>query len=98
MAAPRPGYCRTCAAAGRILNATRLHLKHGGTLVYATCSILPEENQQQITAFTARTPDAVLSETGTPEKPGRQNLPGAEDGDGFFYAKLIKSDEITGRD
>ncbi|MEH0017192.1 hypothetical protein V6330_22560, partial [Citrobacter portucalensis] len=37
-----------------------------------------------------RTPDAVLSETGTPEKPGRQNLPGAEDGDGFFYAKLIK--------
>lgn len=38
----------------------------------------------------ARTPDAVLSETGTPENPGRQNLPGAEDGDGFFYAKLIK--------
>ncbi|MDU7735959.1 MAG: 16S rRNA (cytosine(967)-C(5))-methyltransferase RsmB [Citrobacter freundii] len=73
-----------------ILNATWLHLKPGGTLVYATCSILPEENQQQITAFLARTPDAVLSETGTPEKPGRQNLPGVEDGDGFFYAKLIK--------
>ena len=73
-----------------ILNATWSHLKSGGTLVYATCSILPEENQQQIAAFLARTPDAVLSETGTPEKPGRQNLPGAEDGDGFFYAKLIK--------
>ena len=72
------------------LNATWSHLKSGGTLVYATCSILPEENQQQIAAFLARTPDAVLSETGTPEKPGRQNLPGAEDGDGFFYAKLIK--------
>ncbi|MBF0035675.1 16S rRNA (cytosine(967)-C(5))-methyltransferase RsmB [Citrobacter freundii] len=73
-----------------ILNATWSHLKPGGTLVYATCSILPEENQQQIAAFLARTADAVLTETGTPEKPGRQNLPGAEDGDGFFYAKLIK--------
>jgi 16S rRNA (cytosine967-C5)-methyltransferase len=73
-----------------ILNATWAHLKPGGTLVYATCSILPEENQQQIATFLARTPDAVLNETGTPEQPGHQNLPGAEEGDGFFYAKLIK--------
>lgn len=73
-----------------ILDATWAHLKPGGTLVYATCSILPEENQQQITAFLARTSNAVLSETGTAEQPGLQNLPGAEEGDGFFYAKLIK--------
>ncbi|HGF0772447.1 TPA: 16S rRNA (cytosine(967)-C(5))-methyltransferase RsmB [Kluyvera georgiana] len=73
-----------------ILNATWAHLKPGGTLVYATCSILPEENQQQIAAFLSRTPDAELRETGTPEQPGQQNLPGAEEGDGFFYAKLIK--------
>lgn len=73
-----------------ILDATWAHLKPGGTLVYATCSILPEENQQQIAAFLARTPNAVLSETGTAEQPGLQNLPGAEEGDGFFYAKLIK--------
>lgn len=73
-----------------ILNATWAHLKPGGTLVYATCSILPEENQQQIAAFLSRTPDAELHETGTPEQPGQQNLPGAEEGDGFFYAKLIK--------
>ncbi|WP_432699655.1 16S rRNA (cytosine(967)-C(5))-methyltransferase RsmB [Kluyvera cryocrescens] len=73
-----------------ILDATWAHLKPGGTLVYATCSILPEENQQQIAAFLARTSNAVLSETGTAEQPGLQNLPGAEEGDGFFYAKLIK--------
>ncbi|EJD6313264.1 TPA: 16S rRNA (cytosine(967)-C(5))-methyltransferase RsmB [Raoultella ornithinolytica] len=73
-----------------ILDAIWPHLKPGGTLVYATCSILPEENSQQIAAFLKRTPDAELSLTGTPEQPGVQNLPGAEEGDGFFYAKLIK--------
>ncbi|ENF6042904.1 16S rRNA (cytosine(967)-C(5))-methyltransferase RsmB [Citrobacter amalonaticus] len=73
-----------------ILDAVWPHLKSGGTLVYATCSVLPEENSQQVHAFLQRTTDAMLSETGTPEMPGLQNLPGAEDGDGFFYAKLIK--------
>ena len=51
---------------------------------------LPEENSLQIKAFLQRTADAELCETGTPEQPGKQNLPGAEEGDGFFYAKLIK--------
>ena len=73
-----------------ILDAVWPHLKSGGTLVYATCSVLPEENTQQIAAFMKRTPDATLHATGTPDKPGVQNLPGAEEGDGFFYAKLIK--------
>ncbi|SCC66477.1 16S rRNA (cytosine967-C5)-methyltransferase [Kosakonia oryziphila] len=73
-----------------ILDAIWPHLKSGGTLVYATCSILPEENSQQVAAFLRRTPDAQLSLTGTPEQPGLQKLPGAEEGDGFFYAKIIK--------
>ena len=73
-----------------ILDAVWPHLKTGGTLVYATCSVLPEENSQQIKAFLLRTADAVLSETGSADLPGQQNLPGAEEGDGFFYAKLIK--------
>ena len=73
-----------------ILDAVWPHLKTGGTLVYATCSVLPEENSQQIKAFLQRTADAVLSETDSADLPGQQNLPGAEEGDGFFYAKLIK--------
>ncbi|MTH48494.1 16S rRNA (cytosine(967)-C(5))-methyltransferase RsmB [Intestinirhabdus alba] len=73
-----------------ILDAIWPRLKPGGTLVYATCSVLPEENAQQIKAFLQRTANAELSETGTPEQPGLQKLPGAEEGDGFFYAKLIK--------
>lgn len=73
-----------------ILDAIWPHLKSGGTLVYATCSILPEENSQQVAAFLKRMPDAQLILTGTPEQPGLQKLPGAEEGDGFFYAKIIK--------
>ncbi|WP_058914316.1 16S rRNA (cytosine(967)-C(5))-methyltransferase RsmB [Entomohabitans teleogrylli] len=73
-----------------ILDAIWSHLKPGGTLLYATCSVLPEENMQQIAAFLGRTPDATLVETGTPDHPGTQNLPASTEGDGFFYAKLIK--------
>ncbi|MGP9421759.1 16S rRNA (cytosine(967)-C(5))-methyltransferase RsmB [Pseudomonas reactans] len=74
-----------------ILDAIWPRLKPNGVMVYATCSILPEENSQQIKAFLHDHPEAQLVETGTLENPGRQNLPHAEDGDGFYYAKLIKS-------
>jgi 16S rRNA (cytosine967-C5)-methyltransferase len=73
-----------------ILDAIWPHLKTGGTLVYATCSVLPEENIQQMSAFLKRTPDAQLIGTGTPEKPGLQHLPDAAEGDGFYYAKIVK--------
>ncbi|WET15711.1 16S rRNA (cytosine(967)-C(5))-methyltransferase RsmB [Yersinia intermedia] len=73
-----------------IIEAIWPRLKKGGVMVYATCSILPEENQQQIAAFLQRHSEAELVETGTNTAPGKQNLPHPEDGDGFFYAKLIK--------
>lgn len=46
---------------GSILKNLWSLLKPGGTLVYATCSILPQENQQQIAAFLANTEDARLA-------------------------------------
>ncbi|AYA42524.1 16S rRNA (cytosine(967)-C(5))-methyltransferase RsmB [Xenorhabdus nematophila] len=73
-----------------ILDAIWPYLKKNGTLVYATCSILPQENSEQIKAFLKRHTDAVLSETGSLEKPGTQIIPEVEGGDGFFYARLIK--------
>ncbi len=73
-----------------ILDAMWAQLKSGGTLIYATCSITPMENQEQVRAFLSRTPDAQLIED--TETFGRQFLPGQEDMDGFFYAHLKKMD------
>ncbi|PCS23317.1 16S rRNA (cytosine(967)-C(5))-methyltransferase RsmB [Candidatus Enterovibrio escicola] len=72
-----------------ILDAIWRQLKPGGTLVYATCSITPQENHEQVSAFLARTSDASL-ETCTPKSLGRQILPGQENMDGFYYAVLNK--------
>ncbi|OOE57197.1 16S rRNA (cytosine(967)-C(5))-methyltransferase [Salinivibrio sp. ML323] len=72
-----------------ILDAMWQQLAPGGTLVYATCSVLPDENREQIRAFLAREPSAILR-TGTQTQPGRQILPGEDDMDGFYYACLEK--------
>ncbi|PSU81364.1 16S rRNA (cytosine(967)-C(5))-methyltransferase RsmB [Photobacterium phosphoreum] len=73
-----------------IFDAMWLQLKPGGTLVYATCSITPQENCDQVTAFLSRTADATLIDS-DPASPGRQILPGEEAMDGFYYAVLTKA-------
>ncbi len=77
----------------KILRAMWLKLKPGGTLLYATCSVLPDENSHQIKEFLQETPDAILAkltESETQEQPGLQLLPGQDNMDGFYYAKLTK--------
>ena len=78
----------------KILDALWGLLKPGGTLLYATCSILPQENKLQIQQFLKDTSDATLApllKTETPENPGRQILPSEQQMDGFYYARLVKS-------
>lgn len=57
-------------------------LAAGGKLLYATCSIMPEENRQQVDAFLKRHGDAKLLKD-------EQLLPTSEH-DGFYYALLVK--------
>ena len=71
-----------------------------GVLVYATCSTEPEENDEVVKKFLAQHPQYVLSDCRMllPEsaacfvdsKGFFRTLPGDDDLDGFFAARLIK--------
>ena len=78
----------------QILKAVWLLLKPGGMLLYATCSVLPLENSEQIEAFLEECPDClpvpIEAEWGRSSGLGRQILPGENDMDGFYYACLKK--------
>ena len=66
----------------RILDALWQVLRPGGTLLYATCSVFPEENGGQTGKFLAAHPDAHRDHE-------EQILPSA-DHDGFYYCRLEK--------
>ncbi len=70
-------------------------LKPGGRLLYATCSILNEENSRIVARFLEQTPDATLNtfepNWGEACSHGRQLLPQEHGPDGLFYATLEKS-------
>lgn len=77
----------------KILHALWAKLKPNGILLYATCSVLPEENREQIQAFLNQQADAeLLPLPFTDEKSaiGFQFIPTENGGDGFYYAKLRK--------
>jgi len=77
----------------KILSALWEKLKENGVLLYATCSVLPEENCEQIQAFLNVHADAELlplSFSDDESAVGFQFIPQPNSGDGFYYAKLRK--------
>jgi 16S rRNA (cytosine967-C5)-methyltransferase len=72
-----------------ILDALWKVLARGGKLLYATCSVFAEENQNQVAAFRHRHPDAELISPSEGQDLHGQLLPDAHH-DGFFYALLFK--------
>ncbi len=78
----------------RLLDALAAVVAPGGVLLYATCSILRRENAGQVAAFLARNSgfrvDALDARFGRDVGNGRQRLPGDDDTDGFFYARLVR--------
>jgi len=78
----------------QILQAAWTMLAPGGILLYATCSVLKQENANQIKAFLSGQSDAteivIDAEWGLAQVCGRQILTGESAMDGFYYAKLRK--------
>jgi 16S rRNA (cytosine967-C5)-methyltransferase len=79
------------ARQGAILDALWQVLGADGRLLYATCSVFPQENDAVIDAFIARqrSPGARAVRLALPDGGAAQGLPGAER-DGFYYALIRK--------
>lgn len=87
---------RFAATQSAMLDALWRLLEPGGLMLYATCSVFPEENHLQVQSFLARRGDARQMSLPGQEAaqmsacPG-QILPGGRS-DGFYYALLRKQD------
>lgn len=72
----------------QILSEYSEMLKDGGFLLYATCSILPSENQDQVQKFLSSHKNFELIEE-------KEWLPGPKRGDGFYMALLQKKKFVS---
>lgn len=82
------------ALQSKILERIWSLLKVGGRLLYATCSVLPQENEKQMISFLAQTPNAkevsIEYDWGIQQQIGRQLFATNQQHDGFYYALLEK--------
>jgi 16S rRNA (cytosine967-C5)-methyltransferase len=78
----------------RLLEGAADSVRPGGLLVYSTCTLEPEENEEQVNAFLARRPDFRIEATGavpaeyTDERGQLVILPQRTAFDGAFAARM----------
>lgn len=95
------------AIQAQLLEAMSGLVKPGGILVYSTCTIAPEENEQQVAAFLAKHPEYKLDGNWPPAMLARlkqlgivderfdgqlQLLPYHANSDGFYIARLLREE------
>lgn len=85
-----PGLVTLLPLQRQILDSAYRMVKPSGRLVYATCSLLPDENEDQIDMFLAAHPDF------TRLRPDMKLTPARDDTDGFFAAVLKRSGVAKG--
>jgi len=83
-----------------MLEALAALVRPGGRLVYATCSVEPEENEDVVQPFLSAHPD-FTPETPPPWAEAHRDgaflrmEPGEAGGDAFFVARLRRADVVT---
>ncbi len=88
---------KMAAVQDRLLEGAAAAVAVGGVLVYATCSLEPEENEERVEAFLARHPEFSLESSDTVpgrfvDARGRLSVrPGAWPYDGAFAARLRRA-------
>ncbi|HZQ00383.1 MAG TPA: RsmB/NOP family class I SAM-dependent RNA methyltransferase [Reyranella sp.] len=86
-----------------ILDAASKLVKPGGRLVYATCSVLPAENERQVEAFIATHPEFEVVPVGevlpqaASDTPYLRLSPLQHGTDGFFAATMMRKAPIAGQ-
>ena len=93
----REGVASLCRTQSEILDAIAPMVRVGGTLVYSTCSILPQENEMQVRAFLERHPEYEVAPMAA-ELPealaqhegefGLQMLAHRDGTDGFYVCRM----------
>ena len=86
-----------------ILRTSAGYVKEGGVLLYSTCTLLPEENEENVMLFLKENSDFVLEdfafEGGLKSENGMLTLyPHKHGTDGFFMAKLVKKKSTNHKD
>lgn len=82
-----------------VLKGAARCVRHGGTMLYATCTILPEENENLVASFLAEHADFSLEAFTLPGEIGHVDkgqitlYPHRQQTDGFFIAKLRKEEQ-----
>ena len=102
-----PGLAELVKLQAEILDSAARLVKPGGRLIYATCSMLAEENEDQMAAFLGSHPEfaplplaelwpAVFGAPSPLDGPWLRLSPGRHDTDGFFGAVLVRKAAAPG--
>ncbi|MCP4756600.1 MAG: RsmB/NOP family class I SAM-dependent RNA methyltransferase [Proteobacteria bacterium] len=78
-----------------LLSRVAKRVSEGSVLIYATCSIFPEENERVVESFLKKHPSFLLQKTANPftgevSENGTRFLPPAVDGNGMYVARMIR--------